>query len=129
LSLILVIEDSPSIALLLRRRLEMAHHEVQVSTTGRQALEMLEHLLPDVVLADVTMPGMDGIETLRRIKEVNPRLPVILVTGQRLGLETRREADAHFSKPIDFDRLLEKIDELAGPAPEALAAGDLDPDA
>jgi CheY-like chemotaxis protein len=119
---LLVVEDSPTIALLLRRRLEMVGHEVRVAADGRAALARLEQAcLLDLVLADVMMPGIDGIETLERIKAVRPELPVVLVTGQEVDAATRERADAIFPKPIDFDRLLRAV--------EQLAAGDLDPDA
>ena len=119
---LLVVEDSPAIALLLRRRLEMAGHEVTVAANGRDALAWLEQAgLPDLVLADVMMPEIDGIEALGRIKASHPGLPVILVTGQEVGAPSRELADAVFAKPIDFDRLLKAV--------ERLASGDLDPDA
>jgi CheY-like chemotaxis protein len=119
---LLVVEDSPTIALLLRRRLEMVGHEVRVAADGRAALARLEQAcLLDLVLADVMMPGIDGIETLERIKAVRPELPVVLVTGQEVDAATRERADGVFAKPIDFDRLLRAV--------EQLAARDLDPDA
>lgn len=119
---LLVVEDSPAIALLLRRRLEMAGHEVTVASCGTDALAWLEQAdLPDLVLADVMMPGIDGIETLRRIKSAHPGLPVILVTGQELDAPSRVEADAVIAKPIDFERLLRTV--------VRLVPGDLDPDA
>jgi two-component system OmpR family response regulator len=122
LSNLLVVEDSPAIALLLRRRLEMAGHEVTVAADGRAALIWLEQAgLSDLVLADVMMPRIDGVETLERIKAAHPELPVILVTGQEVDAATREQADAVFAKPIDFDRLLRTVEELV--------PGDLDPDA
>ena len=114
MSRVLVIEDSPAIALLLRRRLEMAGHQVEVAAGGLQALEMLEKPeLPQLVLADVMMPGIDGLETLGRIKAKHARLPVILVTGQHLEPAAGRKADAVIAKPIDFDELLRTIEVLA----------------
>jgi len=111
----MVIEDSPAIALLLRRRLAMAGHSVEVSATGSSALERLSPArLPDAVLTDVMMPGMDGLETADMIKGFFPDLPVILVTGQYLGPNLPESVDAAISKPIDFDRLLEAIDQLTG---------------
>lgn len=99
----------------------MADHSVQVAVSGAQGLEAIDPGdLPDVVLADVMMPGMDGIETLRRIRLAHPALPVILVTGQQLAPELQREADALVPKPINFDLLLEAIDRLA--------TGDFHPD-
>jgi two-component system response regulator GlrR len=116
LSQVLVIEDSPAIALLLRRRLEMAGHSVEVIANGLQALERLDpQALPDIVLVDFQMPGIDGIETMRRIRSDYPGLPVILVTAQNLAPEARREADAVVDKPIEFNELFGTISRLTAP--------------
>lgn len=114
MSRVLVIEDSPSIALLLKRRLEMAGHSVRVLGNGTDALAALaSEGLPDIVLADVTMPGMDGISTLREIKARHVGLKVILVTAQSLEPPAHEEADAVIDKPIDFGRLLSVLERLA----------------
>lgn len=114
MSRILVIEDSPSIGLLLRRRLEMAGHVVEVELDGRAALGKLESAahLPDLVVSDLSMPGFDGIETIRKIKARNPDLPAILVTAHSLAPEDETGADEVIGKPIDFDRLLETVTRL-----------------
>lgn len=113
MSRILVIEDSPAIALLLRRRLEMAGHAVDLMPNGILGLGRLDAaMLPDLVLADVMMPGLDGLATLRQIRIRHPDVPVVLVTGQQLTPEQREEADAVFAKPIEFDALLAAIDRL-----------------
>lgn len=114
MSEILVIEDSPSIALLLRRRLEMRGFSVRVSVNGHDGLKLIETgKLPDIVLADVMMPGLDGLETIRQVKSKHPGLPVILVTATQLAPEERRKADAVISKPIAFDELFGAIEKLA----------------
>ena len=113
MSQILVIEDSPAIALLLRRRLEMAGHSVAVMPNGNHALGRLDaELLPDLILADVMMPGLDGLETLEQIRSRHPGLPVVLVTGKQLEPAQREKADAVFAKPIEFEPLLETIEKL-----------------
>lgn len=113
MSRILVIEDSPAIALLLRRRLEMAGHEVDAVPNGNHALGRLDAAtVPDLVLADVMMPGLDGLATLRLIKDRHPELPVVLVTGTNLEREQEQEADAVCTKPIEFDQLLEAVEQL-----------------
>ncbi len=120
MSLILAIEDSPAIALLLRRRLEIAGYSVEISSDGTQALERLESgLMPDLVIADVMMPGMDGLTTLERVRELRPSVPVVLVTGQDLHPPERERADAVFAKPIEFEPLLAEIDRLCRRAGEA----------
>lgn len=92
----------------------MAGHLVEVRASGAEAIERLSGgELPDVVLADVMMPGMDGMETLQRIKADHPRVPVILVTAQQLTREEHSAADALVSKPIDFGELFAEIERLA----------------
>lgn len=90
----------------------MAGHQVDVVSNGIDALEELDARLPDLVLADVTMPGLDGLETLDRIRERHGELPVILVTAQDLRPDERRKADAVFAKPIEFEPLLTAISRL-----------------
>jgi CheY-like chemotaxis protein len=113
LRVILAIEDSPAIALLLRRRLELAGYSVEMSPNGLDAIELLEDgLQPDLVMADVMMPGIDGLETLTRIRQMRPGTPVVLVTGQDLHPLEQEKADAVFPKPIDFEALLREIARL-----------------
>jgi two-component system, HptB-dependent secretion and biofilm response regulator len=123
MSRVLVAEDSGSIRLLIRRRLELAGHEVAEARDGQETLRMLEagplEKLPDLVLLDAMMPRLDGAETLRRIKGGQPRLPVIAVSAiWDLGSRDERSAaDGHMTKPIDFGELLARIDALSGAQP------------
>lgn len=91
----------------------MAGHTVDVVPNGLHALGRLDAAMrPDVVLADVMMPGLDGLATLAQIRDRHPSLAVILVTGQQLDPAQKAEADAVFAKPIEFDLLLEEIERL-----------------
>jgi len=117
LSRLLVVEDSPAIGLLLRRRLEKAGHRVEVVTGATAALERLDGSSGDaleVVLSDVNLPGIGGIELTDRIREGHPELPLILVTAVELEPGDSNRADAVIGKPIDFDLLLGTIERLAG---------------
>lgn len=94
----------------------MEGHSVDVMADGLQALERLDRqALPDIALVDFQMPGIDGIETLRRIRSGHPGLPVVLVTAQNLDPEARREADAVVDKPIEFEELFGTIKRLTAP--------------
>ena len=78
---ILVVDDEESIRELYRAELAEEGYEVELAGDGLQALRRLDAFRPDLVTLDVKMPGIDGIETLRRIREKNPTVPVILVTA------------------------------------------------
>lgn len=78
---ILLIDDEESIHLLYREELEEEGYEVHSSLSGQDALDKLGIVNPDLVILDINMPGMNGIDVLRRIKEMNNKLPVILSTA------------------------------------------------
>ncbi|MEA2083843.1 MAG: response regulator [Thermodesulfobacteriota bacterium] len=75
---ILVVDDEDSIHLLYGEEFEEEGYEVYGALSGKEALDKLNDISPDLVILDINMPGMDGIEVLRKIKEINPNLPVIL---------------------------------------------------
>jgi len=84
-----------------------------VANDGQKALEMIQLGMPEIVLLDVMMPGMDGMEVLRRAKKLNPRLPVMMFTaygGIDGAVQAIKEgADDYLSKPVDHSELVEKL--------------------
>jgi DNA-binding response OmpR family regulator len=88
-------------------------YTVETAATGENAIQSVRRKTPDLVLLDVGLPGMDGIETLRAMRRDDPNLAVILVTGRRreldeiVGLEMG--ADDYITKPFDMDVLLAHI--------------------
>jgi DNA-binding response OmpR family regulator len=105
---ILVVDDEESVCNLLKAFLEKKGYDVVCSSTGEEALnEMVKK--PAVVLLDIIMPDMNGLQALNRIKEISPSTPVIMVTGlaeQAIGLESLERGAADFvTKPIDLDHL------------------------
>src|SRR6266436_8711970 len=112
---ILIVEDSPTQAKRLQYILEQQGHHVTVASDGGEALEAAKRSKPTVIISDVVMPGMDGYELCRIVKD-NPALsdvPVILVTTLSdphdviRGLECR--ADNFILKPYDADQLLRRV--------------------
>ncbi len=75
---ILLVDDEDSIHLLYREEFEEEGYKVHSALSGEEALELLKTLPTDLVILDINMPGMSGLDALRKIKEINPQLPVIL---------------------------------------------------
>ena len=80
-SRILVVDDDAAIRDSLRMTLEYAGHEVTSAATGQEALALVEREAPDVVLLDIKMPGMDGMEVLSRLHGMSETLPIIMISG------------------------------------------------
>ncbi len=78
---VLVVEDSPDQALLIAALLESAGHATRVAEDGAAALEHIGEVRPDLVVTDLVMPGMDGIELVEAVRARHPDLPVVLVTA------------------------------------------------
>ncbi|MBU4412226.1 MAG: response regulator [Desulfurivibrionaceae bacterium] len=75
---ILLVDDEDSIHLLYREELEEEGYEVHSALSGEEALTQLKIINPDLIILDINMPGINGIDVLRQIKEINSSLPVIL---------------------------------------------------
>ena len=117
---ILNVEDNPVLRRMLRQFLEASGFVVLEAADGQEAIEMATHEHPDLILMDVQLPRISGLEATRAIK-AQPALrdiPIIVVTGFALaGDEERcREAgsDAYLTKPYELDHLLETIHSYLG---------------
>jgi DNA-binding NtrC family response regulator len=107
---ILIIDDDKSVRDSLKMILEYERYEVEFAENGEEGLRKLDRLAVDVVLLDVKMSGMDGIEVLTKIRQKNEKLPVIMISGHGT-IETAVEATKlgafdFLSKPLDRDKLL-----------------------
>jgi len=78
---VLVIDDEAIVRISCKRVLEPEGYEVDVTATGQDALKMLHEKEVDVVITDLLMPDMDGLEVLKKIKQHWPHIPVIIITG------------------------------------------------
>ncbi len=108
-----MVDDDPDMSALIGAWLRAAAHEVEVCDHGEGALRALERSLPDCVCLDLHLPGIDGIEVLRRIKARHPRLPVLMLTAETdvgMVVETM-QAGAHdyLPKPLDRPKLLATV--------------------
>lgn len=79
---ILIVEDDIPVATLLAESVRLQGYEAIVARSGREALSFLDQRLPDVVFLDIIMPDVSGIEVLRRVRQTQPALPVIVITGE-----------------------------------------------
>jgi len=115
---ILCVEDSEDSMLMLHRRLGSAGFEVKVAMTGTEGVDWAKTLLPDLVVMDLRLPGLDGWEATRRLKSQpeTKHIPIIVVTAE--ASEKSREkafaagCDDYETKPVDFAKLVEKIHAL-----------------
>lgn len=110
---ILVVDDDPEVRMATRDFLSSKGYEVVVAEGGREALRLLDASPPDVVLLDVAMPDLDGMETLKRIVATHPAMPVIMVTANA-DIEITSKvlqlgAADYVPKPFDLDYLDQAI--------------------
>jgi two-component system nitrogen regulation response regulator NtrX len=107
---ILVIDDEKSIRNTLQEVLEYEHHKVDLATNGAEAIELFGNGSYDIVLCDIKMPGMDGIEVLEKLHERAHDIPIIMISGHG-NIDTAVEAIKKgaydfIEKPLDLNRLL-----------------------
>ncbi len=115
MSLILLVEDHDMAREIMQRRLEREGYRVETAQTGKESLEKIRTVSPDLVLMDMSMPMIDGWEATRRIK-ADPelkRIPVMALTANAIEGDRERclsaGCDDYETKPVDFERLLKKI--------------------
>ena len=110
---ILAVDDDPKILNLMRRGLAFAGYGVDLAPDGEQALAIARERPPDLVVLDVMLPGLDGLEVCRRLRAGEPNLPILLLTAKDrvpdrvAGLDAG--ADDYLIKPFAFDELLARI--------------------
>ena len=106
---LLVVDDDAAVRRFMRRALQRAEYEVIEAADGDEAVELTAEKRPDLVLLDMHMPGLGGIAALSGILDVDPGMPVIMVTGdgdmERAKLAVERGARGHMTKPFDLQSL------------------------
>ena len=110
---ILLVDDEEEFITTLAERMQLRNLPSQYAFNGDQALQMVAAFPPDVMILDLKMPGIDGMEVLRRVKKEYPRIEVIILTGHGAKKdedEARRlGAFEYLKKPVDIDELTQQI--------------------
>ena len=110
---ILLVDDETEFVQTLAERLELRDIHTRIALNGEQALEMISRNPPRVMVLDLKMPGIDGMEVLRKVKKSHPAIEIIILTGhgserdKAQALETG--ALSYLLKPVRIDTLMETI--------------------
>ena len=113
---VLIVDDDPGTLASLSRAFALEGYTAVTASSAARALERLQQEPVDVILSDVVMPGMDGIELLAKLRERSPAVPVVLMSAQA-SVEaavkaTRLGALDFVEKPVSLDRLKDQINQL-----------------
>lgn len=118
---ILIVDDDPVICALLEAYLVEKGYQTFIALSGKAAIEKVKTEKPQIVLLDIGMPGMDGVETLRQIKNIDKEIGVVMISGlkdeETAKMTLKLGADDYITKPMDLkyldDVLLVKITMMA----------------
>ena len=107
---ILIVDDDKNITKLIKENLSsIKNYDISSVINGEACIKFINEQIPDLILLDIQMPGMDGIETLKKIKEFDPRIPVVMISGvgsiEKAVESMKLGAYDYIAKPIDRDRL------------------------
>jgi two-component system OmpR family response regulator/two-component system response regulator QseB len=115
-SRLLVVDDDSDFAVSLAEFLELCDHRVDISFTGKDGIEAARHNNYDAVLMDISLPGLNGVESLRQIKQFNPTVRCFLMTGFSADhiAEQGIEAGAVeiLTKPIELEEVLRRLSNI-----------------
>lgn len=110
---VLIVDDEDELVSALEERLNLRGFDAKGMTTGAEALAYLETTPCDAVLLDVKMPGIGGLEVIRRIKEARPKLEVILLSGHGSAQDVEKGMELgafdYLMKPVDIDVLVRTL--------------------
>lgn len=113
---ILVVDDQFGVRRLLFETFQEDQHEVEMAANGAEALQLFIAFQPDLILMDMKMPGMNGIETLVKIRDLDRRVNVIMMTayGEDHNIEQAKDLGilSYMGKPFDLFELRERVREI-----------------
>ncbi|MFQ5510301.1 MAG: sigma-54-dependent transcriptional regulator [Candidatus Krumholzibacteriia bacterium] len=109
-SVILLVDDQDSIRFFLEKTLVQEGYEAHTASTGQEAIDVTQKVIPDLILLDLKLPDMDGLEVLKRVKRMFPEIGVVMITAFgdiEIAVEAMKEGAYDFvTKPINLDQLL-----------------------
>ncbi|MBN1521211.1 MAG: response regulator [Candidatus Aureabacteria bacterium] len=115
-SQVLIIDDEKDIRALLKEVFEGEGAEVELAETGSDGFEKMMNSHFDIVLLDLRMPKMDGFEAIRAIRQVDPLIPIMIITGYATQENIKKcfelGANDYFSKPFDLQQIVRRAEEL-----------------
>jgi DNA-binding response OmpR family regulator len=113
---VLLVDDEERIVNFLALKLKVSGYEVLCASNGEKGLELAQSAKPDIILLDVIMPGIDGIEVLRRVRKFS-KVPVIILSAKERVAEEVMSlgANAFISKPFNPDDLIVKVKHILEP--------------
>lgn len=118
---VLVVDDEPDILQFLEMTLQMSDYDVVTAADGLEAEALARSVVPDVIILDVMMPGIDGISVLRNLRSdpVTQEIPVVLLTAKSSDPDVwsgwEAGANYYMAKPFDIDHLLRFLESLEDP--------------
>ncbi len=114
---ILVVDDDVDIVRIVTKMLAQEDYQVFTSVSGEEALEKVQKEKPDILLLDIMMPRMNGLEVLRRVKEIDPAITIIMITafGDIDSYLDAMESGAfeYINKPFESEELIRMIDKIS----------------
>ena len=111
---VLLVDDEEELVATLKERLSYRDIDADFSLTGAEAIQKMREKSFDIVILDLKLPGISGIETMRVLKSENPDVPIILITGHgspETSDELPKGAYEYLPKPVNIDKLLEVMKE------------------
>ncbi|MCZ8514593.1 response regulator [Paenibacillus filicis] len=125
---LLIVDDQNGIRILLMEVFSSEGYETYQASNGKLALEIVRNVSPDLVLLDMKIPGMDGLDILKHIKSIDPSIKVIMMTAygelDMIKEATDLGAIMHFTKPFDIDELRAAVNQqLRSPNNSSYAVG------
>ena len=112
----IVVDDSSFQRNIVRNTIENWFDVIGTASDGKEAIEVFREKRPDVITMDIMMPEMNGIESLRRIKDISPETIIVMVTSvsqdEKMREAAKAGADGYVTKPVDTERLRDEFDDV-----------------